>query len=244
MAFVVLRDGATATADELLERCRAPAGQVQGAEGRHLHRCPAPQPVGQGPQARAANRPHEETDSERLEDDRLLLRRGPRRRPVRRTTTTCGRSARSCRSTHLGVVAVTGYDEALEVYRDTDSFSSCNSVIGPFATFPVPLEGDDVSDIVAAHRDAAPDGRAHGHHGPARPHPRAGAAHAADHAEAPQGQRGLHVAPRRPPARRARRPPVAASSSPPTRSPSPCSWSPTSSACPRRTTSGSASSSA
>ena len=37
---------------------------------------------------------------------------------------------------HHGVVAVTGYDEATEVYRDTDSFSSCNSVIGPYATFP------------------------------------------------------------------------------------------------------------
>jgi cytochrome P450 len=57
---------------------------------------------------------------------------------------------------HLGVVAVTGYDEALEVYRDTESFSSCNSVIGPFATFPVPLEGDDVTDIVAAHRGELP----------------------------------------------------------------------------------------
>ncbi len=57
---------------------------------------------------------------------------------------------------HLGVVAVTGYDEALEVYRDTESFSSCNSVIGPFATFPVPLEGDDVTDIIAAHRGELP----------------------------------------------------------------------------------------
>jgi cytochrome P450 len=57
---------------------------------------------------------------------------------------------------HLGVVAVTGYDEANEVYRDTDSFSSCNSVIGPFATFPVPLEGDDVSAVVAGHRDQLP----------------------------------------------------------------------------------------
>ena len=57
---------------------------------------------------------------------------------------------------HLGVVAVTGYDEANEVYRDTESFSSCNSVIGPFATFPVPLEGDDVSAIVAGHRDRLP----------------------------------------------------------------------------------------
>ena len=54
---------------------------------------------------------------------------------------------------HLGVVAVTGYDEAMDVYRDTDTFSSCNSVVGPFAQFPVPLEGDDVSDIVDRHRD-------------------------------------------------------------------------------------------
>ena len=57
---------------------------------------------------------------------------------------------------HLGVVAVTGYDEACEVYRDTDSFSSCNSVIGPYASFPVPLEGDDVTDIVARYRDQLP----------------------------------------------------------------------------------------
>jgi cytochrome P450 len=57
---------------------------------------------------------------------------------------------------HHGVVAVTGYDEATEVYRDTATFSSCNSVIGPFATFPVPLEGDDVGDIVDRHRDRLP----------------------------------------------------------------------------------------
>ena len=57
---------------------------------------------------------------------------------------------------HHGVVAVTGYDEALEVYRDVDTFSSCNSVIGPFATFPVPLEGHDVSDIIDRHRDQLP----------------------------------------------------------------------------------------
>ena len=57
---------------------------------------------------------------------------------------------------HLGVVAVSGYDELGEVYRDTESFSSCNSVVGPFAQFPVPLEGDDVTDIVRAHRDQLP----------------------------------------------------------------------------------------
>jgi cytochrome P450 len=57
---------------------------------------------------------------------------------------------------HLGVVAVTGYDEANDVYRDPDTFSSCNSVIGPFATFPVPLEGDDISEILVRYRDQIP----------------------------------------------------------------------------------------
>ena len=56
---------------------------------------------------------------------------------------------------HYGVVAVTGYEEAGE-NRDTDTFSSCNSVIGPFATFPVPLEGDDVGAIIDHHRDQLP----------------------------------------------------------------------------------------
>ena len=57
---------------------------------------------------------------------------------------------------HLGVVAVSGYDEAWEIYRDTDTFSSCNSVVGPYATFPVPLEGDDISDVIAQHRHLLP----------------------------------------------------------------------------------------
>lgn len=57
---------------------------------------------------------------------------------------------------HLGVVAVTGYDEAHDVYRDPDTFSSCNSVVGPFALFPVPLVGDDITEIVAQYRDQLP----------------------------------------------------------------------------------------
>jgi cytochrome P450 len=57
---------------------------------------------------------------------------------------------------HHGVVAVSGYDEATDVYRDVEAFSSCNSVIGPFATFPVPLEGDDVSDLIERYRDHLP----------------------------------------------------------------------------------------
>ena len=57
---------------------------------------------------------------------------------------------------HHGVVAVSGYEEAMEVYLDTDTFSSCNSVIGPFAAFPVPLEGDDVGEIIDSYRDQLP----------------------------------------------------------------------------------------
>ena len=57
---------------------------------------------------------------------------------------------------HLGVVAVTGYEEAWQIYKDTESFSSCNSVIGPYAEFPVELEGDDVTEIVAEYRDQLP----------------------------------------------------------------------------------------
>jgi len=57
---------------------------------------------------------------------------------------------------HHGVVAVSGYEEAVAVYRDTDTFSSCNSVIGPFARFPVPLEGDDIGESIARYRDQLP----------------------------------------------------------------------------------------
>jgi cytochrome P450 len=55
-----------------------------------------------------------------------------------------------------GVYMVTGYAEACSVYTDPDTFSSCNSVTGPFPGFPVPLEGDDVSDLIEAHRHELP----------------------------------------------------------------------------------------
>src|SRR6476469_1661680 len=40
--------------------------------------------------------------------------------------------------------------------RTTASFSSCNSVSGPFPGFPVPLAGDDVSALIEQHRDQLP----------------------------------------------------------------------------------------
>ncbi|HLU41516.1 MAG TPA: hypothetical protein VKZ55_03895, partial [Microthrixaceae bacterium] len=57
---------------------------------------------------------------------------------------------------HHGVLAVTGWDEATEIYRDVETFSSCNAVVGPFAEFPVPLEGDDISDTIERYRDQLP----------------------------------------------------------------------------------------
>lgn len=57
---------------------------------------------------------------------------------------------------HHGVVAVSGYDEAIDVYREVDTFSSCNSVIGPFATFSVPLEGEDIGPIIERYRHELP----------------------------------------------------------------------------------------
>jgi cytochrome P450 len=60
------------------------------------------------------------------------------------------------REPHHGVVMVTGYDEAVAVYRDSATFSSCNSVSGPFPGFPVPLAGDDVSALIEKHRDQLP----------------------------------------------------------------------------------------
>ncbi len=56
------------------------------------------------------------------------------------------------------VYMVTGYDEAIEVYHDTKTFSACNSAIGPFAKFPIPLEGDDITETIETYRDELPFG--------------------------------------------------------------------------------------
>jgi cytochrome P450 family 150 subfamily A5 len=60
------------------------------------------------------------------------------------------------RESHHDVVLITGYDEAIEVYNDTETFSSCLSVTGPFPGFPVPLVGDDVTQLILDHRDELP----------------------------------------------------------------------------------------
>jgi cytochrome P450 len=63
------------------------------------------------------------------------------------------------REPHFGAFAITGYDEAVAVYRDHETFSSCNSSAGPFSGLVVPPDVDDVSDAIAAGRDALPMSR-------------------------------------------------------------------------------------
>lgn len=59
-------------------------------------------------------------------------------------------------ATPFNVLAVTGYDEALAVYRDP-AFSSCVSVAGPFSGLPFgPGESDDVTELIEEHRLAVP----------------------------------------------------------------------------------------
>src|SRR5262244_3165787 len=60
------------------------------------------------------------------------------------------------REPHHGVVMVTGYEYSVAVPTATETFSNCNAVSGPFARWPVPLEGDDISEIIEKYRDQLP----------------------------------------------------------------------------------------
>jgi cytochrome P450 len=61
------------------------------------------------------------------------------------------------REPYHNVAMVTGYDEALQVLNDVETFSSCISVTGPFPGMPVPVEGrDDVAELIEQYRDKLP----------------------------------------------------------------------------------------
>jgi cytochrome P450 len=63
------------------------------------------------------------------------------------------------REPHHNVMMVTGYEEALAIYNDTASWSSCTAVTGPFPGFPVPLDeyaDGDITDLIVKHRDSLP----------------------------------------------------------------------------------------
>jgi cytochrome P450 len=60
------------------------------------------------------------------------------------------------REPHHGVVAITGYAEVMAAFKDTDAFSACISIGGPFPPLPFEPEGDDISTQIEAHRHQFP----------------------------------------------------------------------------------------
>ncbi|MFV8174214.1 cytochrome [Mycolicibacterium peregrinum] len=57
---------------------------------------------------------------------------------------------------NYGVMAITGFEEATTVLKDTDTFSSCIAVAGPFPPLPFTPEGDDITEQITAHRSQMP----------------------------------------------------------------------------------------
>jgi cytochrome P450 len=57
---------------------------------------------------------------------------------------------------HPNVMAVTGYDEAMAVYRDIRAFSSCNALGGPFPPLPMEPGADDITETINEHRGSLP----------------------------------------------------------------------------------------
>src|ERR1700689_4256683 len=70
------------------------------------------------------------------------------------------------REPHFGMFMTTGPPEAMAIYGDPATFpendlasgtySSCNVVCGSFVKFPLPMEGDDVTDLIVQYRNELP----------------------------------------------------------------------------------------
>lgn len=56
----------------------------------------------------------------------------------------------------FGVYAVTGYEESVQVLRDASLFSSAIAVGGPFPPLPFAIEGEDITELIEAHRSQLP----------------------------------------------------------------------------------------
>ncbi|MGA2399196.1 MAG: cytochrome P450 [Steroidobacteraceae bacterium] len=76
------------------------------------------------------------------------------------------------REPHYGTLMVTGYEEALELYKQGDNFSSCLAVTGPIPGLPFKPAGDDIGEEIERHRPELPwathfitfDGQQHSAH--------------------------------------------------------------------------------
>ncbi|TSD47516.1 cytochrome P450 [Rhodococcus sp. KBS0724] len=60
------------------------------------------------------------------------------------------------REPHYGVVAVTGHQEVIEGFKNTDALSAINAIGGPFPPLPFEPEGDDITAQIEAHRHHFP----------------------------------------------------------------------------------------
>lgn len=60
------------------------------------------------------------------------------------------------REEKYGVVIVTGYEEALQVYHQPEVYSSINRTGGPVLDLPFELVGDDLTDLLEKHREHFP----------------------------------------------------------------------------------------
>jgi cytochrome P450 len=59
---------------------------------------------------------------------------------------------RAVRLPHRGVVAVTGYDDGLAIFRNEERFSSYNAAYGP-NPLPFTPQGEDITDQIESHRE-------------------------------------------------------------------------------------------
>ena len=62
----------------------------------------------------------------------------------------------ACCPINNGVLAVTGWEAANAVYKDTENYSSCVAVAGPFTPIPFVPEGDDICAQLEEHRAEIP----------------------------------------------------------------------------------------
>ncbi|MFD7206590.1 cytochrome P450 [Streptomyces sp. NPDC059893] len=60
------------------------------------------------------------------------------------------------REPKYGVVIVTGYEQALQVYHQPEVYSSINRTGGPVLDLPVELAGDDLTDLLEQYRECFP----------------------------------------------------------------------------------------
>ena len=60
------------------------------------------------------------------------------------------------REPHHGVMMITGYDEALEVFKQREAFSSCVAVTGPIPPLPFTPRGDDINEQIRQHHPEMP----------------------------------------------------------------------------------------